>query len=309
MENEVLYDLVIVGGGPAGMSAALVAGRCRLRAAVINAEQPRNAVTHASHGFLTRDGIHPMEMLAIARTQLEKYPSVDYRNDAVVTVAKLGDGFDVALRSGVGLRAHQVILAGGYRDDIASAGIDGLEAVYGRSVFPCPFCDGFEHSDERIALFGAEGVEHFAPLLKMWTDDLAVFTHGRALPNDVTSALRRNGVAVYEGRIARLRSVEGKLTAIELADGSVVKRDSGFLFEDIGVRANDFASSLGVGSTENSWGMMTYEADAYGKTSVPGVFVVGDARTGFGGLQAAAAEGSGCVQHLVHALSSARWKG
>ena len=307
-ESAQMNDLLIVGGGPAGMSAALVAGRCRLRTVVVNAETPRNRVTTASHGFLTRDGIHPLEMLRIAKEQLEKYPSVSYVNDYVRSVSRVDGAFEVELSAGEVLCGERVILATGFRDNLGALGLPGIEQVYGKSVYPCPFCDGFEHRDQRTAVFGAEGVEHYVPLIKNWTDNVVVFTNGRTLEPEVVAALRRNDVGIEEGKIASLASDDGQLRAIELEDGARVERECGFLFDDAGTPSNTFAEQLGVEQTVNAWGGAALDADEHGKTAVEGVYVVGDAKTGFSGLMAAASEGGRCVEVIVHERSHARWR-
>ena len=145
------------------MSAALIAGRARLETVVINAEAPRNAVTMASHGFLSRDGVHPSELLAVAKEQLRKYETVRYIARSAARVGADGVGFAIGLSDGTTVSANRVVIASGYVDDLARLELPGIEEVYGKSVFPCPFCDGYEHRDERLAVFGREGLEHFVP--------------------------------------------------------------------------------------------------------------------------------------------------
>jgi len=301
-------DLAIIGGGPAGMSGALVAGRARLSTVVVNAESPRNRVTKASHGFLTRDGVHPLELLRLAKEQLTPYPSVTYRADRVRSVERSEDGFSIHLESGDRLIARRVLLATGYVDDLDQLGIPDLGAVYGTSVFPCPFCDGYEHRDERLALFGAAAVAHMTPMLKVWSDDVAVFTHGRSLDAELAEALAARDVPVHTAAIVALHHDDGVLRGVELETGEVVPRDAGFLAEILGVPATPFADDLGVGTKTSPWGFEAPDADEHGRTNVDGVYVVGDARTGFSGLMHAASEGGGCVEHIVHELASERWR-
>ncbi|AIC15520.1 NAD(P)/FAD-dependent oxidoreductase [Nitrososphaera viennensis] len=297
------HDLAIVGGGPAGMAAALVAGRCRLDAVVINEENPRNRVTIASHGFLTRDGVHPLELLQVAKSQLQKYPSVIYYTDQVIAALEEDDGgFRIQRAVGPEIHAQRVIIAAGNRDDLDSLRLPGIHDVYGKSVYPCPFCDGFEHSDERIAVFGAEGVERHVPIIKMWSDDVHVFTNGRTLSTQAKQELDRNSVSVHEGRVRRLVSQDGRLVEVQLENESI-ERDAGFLWDKAGVPSNTLADDLGVPRNMNPWGIVTYQADEFGRTSVPGVYVVGDLRSGFSRLTVAAAEGGRCVEHIVHEIS------
>ncbi len=307
--QEAPLDLVIIGGGPGGMSAALVAGRARLRTLVVNKESPRNAVTGASHGFLSRDGIHPLELLEVSKQQLRKYESVRYEVGGIASVRKTDGGFVLTTEDGRAIAAQRVIEATGYRDDTSRLEIPGFDAVYGRSVFPCPFCDGFEHADEALAIFGVDGIEHFVPVVGVWSGDLVVFTNGRPLPDEAKRALRARGVGVEEATITRLTSDQGRLRAVELSDGRSVERQAGFVADDFSVANTTFARDLGVGTTTNAWGMEVLDADASGQTSVAGLYVIGDARSGFGGLIGAANEGSACSSAIVHAVAAQRWAG
>lgn len=300
-------DLVVIGGGPAGMSAALVAGRAMLNTVVVNAETPRNAVTTASHGFLTRDGAHPTELLATAKQQLKKYSTVRYINDTVTTTANSDDHFHIGLAGGGHLVTDRLIIATGYRDDLSMLGLAGIENVYGQSVYPCVFCDGYEHRGERLALFGTEGVTHYAPMVRLWTDDLIVFTNGNRLSPAETTELEINQVTVNSEPIERLHSDRGALTGVELTNGDLIERHAGFIADDYSLPGNTFAESMGVGRSRDEWGMNTLQADDFGATSVTGLYVIGDAKTGFSGLIAAAAEGAACAEGIVHQIATERW--
>ena len=300
------HDVIILGGGPAGMTAALVAGRARLDAVIINEERPRNRVTKASHGFLTRDGIHPLDLLRIAKEQKQTYPSVTYRQGVAESVQRTPDGFEVRLQGGAIHAAKRLVVATGCRDDLDAADIPALHQVYGTSVFPCPFCDGFEHRDQALAVFGCEGMEMFAPLLKQWSSDVHLFTNGRTPTAEALSALQEAGIPVHAARIQGLEHQDGVLVAVETADGRV-PREAGFIGDDLGVPATSFANDLGVGTKTNDWGMTVPDVDGSGGTHIPGLFVIGDARTGFSGLIAAAAEGEACMSRIVHDLAMERY--
>lgn len=302
-----MYDLAIIGGGPAGMSAALVAGRARLHTLVINAEQPRNAATTAAHGFLTRDGVHPMELLALAKAELDTYPSVQYVPDSVEAISKSPAGFVVRLMKGTSVQAKRVVLATGYRDDLAMLRLPGIEELYGKSVFPCPFCDGYEHRDESLAVFGSQGIEHFVPVVRIWSEDIIVFTNGVPLETSVKTQLMERGVQVVEEEVARLLSQGGTLHAVETVGGLQIARSAGFIADDYAKPAVHFDETLGVHKTTNDWGATVPEADATGKTSVEGVYIIGDAKNGFGGIAASVAEGSSCAASIVHEIAAQRW--
>ncbi|MBL4636694.1 MAG: NAD(P)/FAD-dependent oxidoreductase, partial [Kofleriaceae bacterium] len=273
-----------------------------------NAENPRNAVSAAAHGFLTRDGVHPLELLSIAKEQMRQYESVEYLVGSVATVERVPEGFAVHSAAGRVSLTKRLIIATGYRDELSLLGIPGLEEVYGRSVFPCPFCDGFEHADERLAIFAGDAAEHFVPVVGVWSEDLVVFTNGRVLSPSVRKSLTSRGVSVEEASIAKLVSEKGRLVGVELTDGRCIARDAGFIRDDFSVPATDFATRLGIPLVHNMWNMEVSEADEAGRTSEEGVYLVGDTKSGFGGLTAAAYEGSMCVQHIVHEIASENWE-
>ena len=304
------YDLIIIGGGPAGMSAALIAGRTLMRTAIINAENPRNKVTTHSHGFLSRDGIHPLELLAISKQQLEKYESVDYIKDLMTDVVKSDEGFEVHLQSGQPLTGENIIFATGYKDNIHKSDLPGIEKVYGKSVFPCPFCDGWEHHGEKLAVFGQDPfVAEYGKVISNWSKDLIIFTNGEEIiSREVEDTLALGGIAVVQEKIDELVSdPHGKLLAIRLDGGRELARDAGFLMDTHEEPTTTLPIQLGVGLTTNSWGMEVLEADEFGKTNVAGLYIVGDAKSGFGGLIASARDGAACVEMMLHERVHARW--
>lgn len=289
------------------MGAALISGRVGLSTLVVNAEEPRNNVTTASHGFLTRDGAHPSELLEVAKSQLEKYKTVRYVQGRVREVRSVEDGFELGLEGGETATAERVVVATGYRDELRKLNLPGIERVYGKSVYPCPFCDGFEHRGERMAVFGGEGIEHFASMVRMWSEDLAVFTNGEKLSTEESARITDRGVQFYDSKVTALISEAGVLRAVELEGGHRVERDCGFLGGDFSEPATRFAEGLGVEETTNDWGMKVYVADSAGKTNVDGVYVVGDAKSGFGGLLAAAREGAAALEAIAHEIAATRW--
>ena len=180
------FDAIIVGGGPAGLSAALILGRCRRRVLICDGGEPRNAASHALHGFLTRDGIPPAELLRIAREQLEPY-DVMIRESHVVNVDRSELGFEVSLSDGSHLRARKLLLATGLTDRIPN--IEGLKPLYGKSVFHCPFCDGWEMRDQPLAVYGrGNHGSTLAMTLKTWSDDVVLCSDG---PSRMSRAERK----------------------------------------------------------------------------------------------------------------------
>ena len=304
-----IIELVIVGGGPAGMSAALVAGRGRIQTVIINEEAPRNAVTRASHGFLTQDGKHPMEILATAKEQLRKYTNVDYIRGVVSDVVRKDDGFHITVENGPVLSTERVILATGYRDHIDEIDLPGIEQVYGKSVFPCPFCDGWEHMDQKLALIGAgDGLAHYVPLITNWSNDLIVFTNGEHLEQEQKDHLLKRRIQLIEEPVMELLSTpNGKLKGVKLASGDIIERECGFLLDPRERPANDFAERLGVDRESTAWAPYALKADKSGKTEVKGLYVVGDTKNGFTGVAGSVADGASCVENMVFERVLERW--
>lgn len=308
-------DLVIIGGGPAGMATALIAGRARLHAAVINAETPRNAAAHASHGFLTRDGTHALELLAIAKDQLAPYTTVTYRTGTVARVERVTDAaswarFDVHVAGdATPLRARRVVIATGQRSDFGDLNLPDVAACYGKSVFPCPFCDGFENADRPFALFTSAHALHYAQIVGVWSRDLYVFSNGTPLADDAREALSARGIPFDERPIVALRHDDGALCEVVLDGGDAIAREIGFLGEPHYGLSDGFADALGGERDEHPFGpeMEVVKADDFGVTGAEGVFVVGDTKRAFAGLTAAARDGELCAQWIVREVSEERW--
>ena len=296
-------SLLIVGGGPAGLSAALVAGRVRIETVLVDAGEPRNAVTGASHGFLSRDGIHPLELQAIGRAQLEPYRSVTVHRGTVVDAERRPDGVFVRSADGDEWLAERVIFATGHRTRLDLVSIPGIDEVYGRSVYPCPFCDGFEHADLPLAVFASDA--HLASVVRMWSDDVVLFTNGAPIDEADVRALHDRGVRVERSPIVALSHDDGRLHSVVLENGNTVERRAGFLGEEHSAPATDLPTKLGVPIGMNPRGMAHYVADDFGKTEVDGVYVIGDLAQVFATVIGAAEQGHRCVAGIVHELAFA----
>jgi len=282
------YDVIIVGGGPAGLSAALVLGRCRRAVLVCDNGQPRNAVSRGVHGYLTRDGLPPAELLRIGREQLEPY-GVELRSCTVTDIEILPEpgGFSVEIDGGERKTARMVLLATGVRDAVPE--IEGIGEMYGVSVHHCPYCDGWEHRDEPVAVYG-RGHHGFGLALSMrtWSDDVILCTDGPTglRPKD-RERLARNGVTIRSERIARLEGTGGRLERIVFADGSGLERRALF-FSSTQKQGCDLAAKLNCRFT----GHGAIWVDRQECTSVPGLFAVGDASRDMQFVIVAASEGA-----------------
>ena len=275
--------MLVVGGGPAGLSAALVLGRALRTTLVCDAGHPRNARAQGVHGFLTRDGIPPAELRAAARAELARYESVTLENAQVTDIRKDGEHFAFTLAGGTGGRARRVLLATGVVDTLPA--LPGLEALYGTSVFHCPFCDGWEVRGGALAVYG--GGEHAVGLaleLKAWSADIVLL--GTVDPAD-RERLGAAGITVREDEVRRLENEGGKLARVVFADGSSLARDA--LFFCTGHRqGSDLAERLGCPLDEKG-SVATLDAT---RTCVPGIFVAGDASKESHMVVVAAAEGA-----------------
>lgn len=293
------WDVVIVGAGPAGLSAALILGRCRRSVLICDRGTPRNASSHALYAYLSRDGIDPRTFRRTSWTQIRRYPSVKFRAQEVVSARRIKtDLFEVAFRGGQRAVARKLLLASGVADQLPS--IPGIAPYYGKSVFPCPYCDGWEMRDQGIAVYGkgARGFE-MARAMTAWSSDILVCTDGGALPSQAQCRdLAANGIAVERARIVRLGGRKGRLQRIFFADGSSVARRA--LFFDTPSRPQcDLARQLQCGFTAGGG----IRCGQYEASSVPGVFVAGNILRDVQLSIVAAAEGARAAFGINRALT------
>ncbi|KJL42254.1 MULTISPECIES: NAD(P)/FAD-dependent oxidoreductase [Microbacterium] len=301
-------DVVIVGGGPAGLSAALNLGRARASVVLVDAGRPRNAATLRSHGFLTRDGVPPLELRKLARAELAAYPDVQVFDRTVVTALQerdCGEGlrFLAALQGrGAGIppavAARSVLVATGLRETLPA--IPSLRAFYGMTLFSCAACDAWELQDRPLALIGeTRDLAARARLIARWTDRLTVFTNGTDAVDTVEEAeLAASGIVVERRVIDDLEGDRGTVTAVRLADGARVEIDGGFVRPQWHP-ALDFVGGIDL-ERDGSGNLVT---DRSGRTSVPGLYAAGDAASpGPQQLIVAAGQGARAAAVLVHDL-------
>jgi thioredoxin reductase len=264
-------DVAIIGGGVAGLSAALVLGRSRRRTVLIDAGEPRNAPSPGVHSFFSRDGMLPSDLLRVGREQLEPYDSFQLRRGRVSAAERVGDGFHVHLDDGGVVAARRVVLALGVVDQLPE--IEGLRERWGHGVFHCPYCHGWEMRDRPLAVLGngGEGVR-LARLATGWTRDVVLCTNGPAAFGEEERALRdRSGIAVRERRVAKIEG-EGKGVSGVVFEGGEVLPRGGVLVRPPVRQRSELPAALGCALTEQG----VIRTDEDGRTSVPGAFAVGD---------------------------------
>lgn len=264
-----MYDVIVAGGGPAGLQAALTLGRARRRVLLCDTGEPRNAVTGVIHGFLSRDGIDPVELRRIAIEELSRYPTVELRPIAVVAGQANAGVCTVTLADGVQETASKLILATGVVDELPA--IPGLEHLWGLSAFHCAYCDGFERSDEPLAVIDAgPGAAFYALQMSGWSEDVVLCTNGPAeLPDEERARLSARRIDLRQETITRL---EGDVRArIVFADGPPLDRYAIFIRPPTR-QHSDLAAQLGCNALEDG----SIEVNDFGQTSVPGVFAAGD---------------------------------
>ncbi|MEW2809196.1 NAD(P)/FAD-dependent oxidoreductase [Streptomyces massasporeus] len=281
------YAVVVIGGGAAGLSAALVLGRARQRTLVVDAGEPRNAPAAHMQGYLTRDGMPPSEFLALGREELARY-GVELARDRVVEVTP-GEGFTVVLAGGRTVRARRLVVATGLKDELPA--VAGVAERFGRDVLHCPFCHGWEVRDQPFGVLASSPASvHQALMVSQWSKDVRFFLHTVAeeeLSDEDLRRLAAAGVEVVPGEVAGLVTEDDRLTGIRLTDGTEHARSVLFLAPRA-VPQTGLLEGLGAELHDTPFGAYPV-VDATGLTSVPGVWAAGNA--------------IGFAEQVVHAAS------
>jgi thioredoxin reductase len=274
--EDMIHDVLVIGGGAAGLSAAQMLGRSRRSVAVVDSGEPRNAPARGVHGFLSRDGINPGELLAIGRGEAEQYGVAIVPGRVVATSGNVAQGFEATLDDGTKLRGRLLLITTGLVDELPD--VPGLRERWGKDVLHCPFCHGWEVQDQAIGIVGnGPWSVHQALLFRQWSSNITLFLNNRVAPSGVeTEQLAARGVKVVGGAVESVRVEQDRLRGIALAGGPEIAVDALVVGPRVHARLEAFAG-LGLAPSEHPSGAGTYLAtDADGATSVRGVWAAGN---------------------------------
>ena len=281
------YDVVIVGGGAAGLSAALVLSRARRRVVVVDAGHPRNAPAQHMQGFLSRDGMPPAQLLELGRAEIQSY-GAEIRSGTVasITTSPGRDVFTVTLADGEAFDARRVLVTTGLTDELPD--IAGLADRWARDVLHCPYCHGYEVRDRRLAvLWNGPETGRYTQIVRQWSADVVLFAPAGVLSAEQRTQLTARAIGIVEGTVDRLVVTDDALRAVQLDDGRTVDRDVAFVPSTF-IPHSALLRDLGCAHDENGW-VITGPA---GATSTPGVWVAGNVANPRAQVITAAGEGS-----------------
>ncbi len=268
-----LFDCLIIGGGPAGLNAALVLGRARRNVILFDNNDPRNAVTHESHGFITRDGINPKEFREIAHKEISKYSSVIYEMKEVSSIIKNNHVFELDTPEKELYQSKTIIISSGLKEILPN--IENISDYYGKSLFNCPYCDGWELRDKPLVVILDDQVQgfHFIQTVFNWSKDLIVCTNGKSFQNlEHKQLILNKGIKILENKIKNFVGKSGQMEKIMFENGEGVNRKGGFVLPQL-IQSSNFAKELGC--KFNSLGGIS--VDSFGRTNINGVYAAGDA--------------------------------
>ena len=286
MKRENTFEVIIIGGSYAGLSAALALARSLRRILIIDSGQPCNSPTPHSHNFLTQDGKTPQEIAAVARKQVLHYDTVNWLNDSAVEGRKTNDGFKITVASGEMYAAQKLIFATGLKDLMPD--IDGFAQCWGKSILHCPYCHGYEVRHKPTAvLANGDMAFHFARLISNWTPALSLCTNGKStLTDEEMQKLKRRKIQVVEREIDRFVHQNGQIRQVVFMNKTTLPVEALYAKPDF-VQHCSIPESLGCELTKD--GLIS--VDGFQKTSVEGVFACGD-NSGMRSVSAAVASGS-----------------
>jgi thioredoxin reductase len=299
-----MEDVVVVGAGVAGLSAALILGRSRRRVVVLDAGDPRNAPAEHAHGLLSRDGIAPKELLQLGREDVRRYPSVTIVQEEAASASRSAAWFTITLRSGKVLEARKLVLASGVTDVVPD--IPGLQELWGRGVYHCPYCHGWEVRDTVWGVLSEAHVQERLSLYRGWASRVIVLVNGPSLlAGEERQRLVDLGGMLDERRISRVEDQGLDGVRIVLEDGADVRLGALFVLPSQ-VQRSQLAEALGCELVETgpTPGRFVKVDGTTGETTVPGVYAAGDMTGPAQSLILAAASGARAAYHLNHALAA-----
>jgi thioredoxin reductase len=303
------FDVVIIGGSAAGLSAALVLSRARRRVLVVDSGEPRNAPASHMHGFLSQDGLPPADLLAAGRAEVKGYGG-EILEDTVTQLVRCGtSGFQVLLAGGQRISARRLLVATGLRDELPE--VEGLSARWARDVLHCPYCHGYEVRDQQLGVLGGSpDAVRYAQIVRQWTHDLVLFAPAGSLSVPQRSELIARAIGIVEGTVRRVVVEDDRLVGVELDDGRMVRRDALFVPPTF-VPNSALLTGVGCQTDEAGWPVK----DSTGLTTVPGLWVAGNVANPRAQVITAAGEGSAAalainanlveadIQDAVHAFN------
>lgn len=289
-----IRDVVVVGGGAAGLSAALTLARARRSVTVVDAGEPRNAPAEGVHGLLGLEGVNPVDLLARGRNEVVGYGGEILRGE-VVDVSGTSSGFAVTLRDGAALQARRLLIATGLVDELPD--ILGVREQWGRGVLHCPYCHGWEVRDRRIGVLGTDPMAiHKVMMFRQWSPDVVFFANGNQIGPQDRATLDALDAEVVDGTISRLEIDDDHVSGVRLEDGRVVAIDAAVVSTQMVARTEVFAG-IGIEPTSHPAGAFI-ETDQFGSTSVPGVWAAGNSSDIGAQVSNAAADGARAAQHI-----------
>jgi len=282
-----ILDVTIVGGGPAGLSAALVLGRCLRKVKLFDSGKPRNAAARIFNGYLSRDGSDPKEFLKVCREELKRYETVEVSGGNVISAAQEDCRFIVTLETGERIHSRLLLLASGLVDELPQ--LKGFKEFYGKTAHNCPYCDGWEHRGEPMVVAG--GNQDAADLsieLLLWSKDVVLCTDGELTCDQKTrKQLERCGIRVLKQRIKALEGDGDMLKGVRFTDGSFLAR-SVLFFSPVQRQRSTLAEQLGCRFSDDA----CIQCDEKAATCIPGLYAAGNASRGVQLVVAAVAEGT-----------------
>lgn len=269
MKNK--FDVIIIGGSYAGLSAGLALGRSLRKVLIIDAGKPCNSPTPRSHNFITQDGVAPGKIAAIARLQVEKYSTVQFYKGKATEAESVSGGFTISTDNGESFDAKKLIFAAGLKDIMPR--IEGFSSCWGKSILHCPYCHGYEVKQVKTGIIAnGDMAFHYATLISNWTNELSVFTNGNStLTQEQQAQLQKHSIKIFEAKVQELVHDNGQLTKIILEDASEYELSAIYSAPETKQHC-ELPERLGCEINDDG----LVQVDPFQKTTVPGVYACGD---------------------------------